>query len=819
MRNHPKEAAGRTRTGKGADPKPEHGGPRRASEEPKARSGAHAVGPVTQPLSSDKAPDTLEDDPQSVLSRTSPGGSMPPGGARSRPSSLGTSSDPTLENTLLASGPPWTPPARDEPVVLDPRSGPTVHAIDDEPTLGSADAPAQADRVAPAGVEPVQIVPCHSEKGVVADPLIGLVVADRYRIVEQIGRGGMGIVYRVQHTSIGKLLAMKLLTGELSTNREIVRRFKQEALTVSKLSSPHTVQVFDYGVWQHLTYLVMELVDGQDLGRALRREGPMPFVRLGKLMVQVCTSLCEAHAKGIVHRDIKPENVLLIPDASGTEIVKVLDFGLAKLRESTELNEASLQGAVIGTPYFMSPEQVLGSAVDGRTDIYSLGAVMFRALSGTFPFQAASPMAMFTKHLTEPPPSLTERAPDLCVPEGVSRLVLRCMHKSPEERFQSVEELRGALLDQLEAAGLSSSARLRLDRPEDEEPPPPSARAVKGAHTQIATRDDVEAYMRKLRRQKTGARLLLVAGLVAAAAAGAYGWWQASRDRFTGLEQEPNNRAAEANVLPLGQAVVGQLGERIGPDDGDRDFFAFELPERGGGQRYIALRLDAIPNLPLCALLYNARFPHPLAQYCPGDPGQELVVPALRLEPGRYLLAVMQDRDPYGADRIPFVIENVSDRYRVAVELADPRPAQEVEPNDQPASAQPIAPGQRLDGTLPWVGDEDVYCAPDSVPTPLVWRVEDDPRAAGTVLEATALVGQEAAPLVRIHAREAKPFGMLRAEADLNSPWTSPPFETGRGRRCLRLQLTTDPWTDRGTGGRPRADGKRYAVSLVLGGG
>ncbi|MBL8739917.1 MAG: protein kinase, partial [Myxococcales bacterium] len=136
------------------------------------------------------------------------------------------------------------------------------------------------------------------------DPLIGMLVADRYRIVDALGRGGMGIVYKVEHARIGKLLAMKLLAGELSRNNEVVRRFKTEALTSSKLSSPNTVQVFDYGATDGLTYLVMELVNGDDLGRLLKIQGALPPSRVGRIVVQIANSLMEAHAAGIVHRDI-----------------------------------------------------------------------------------------------------------------------------------------------------------------------------------------------------------------------------------------------------------------------------------------------------------------------------------------------------------------------------------------------------------------------------------------------------------------------------------------------------------------------------------
>jgi serine/threonine-protein kinase len=192
----------------------------------------------------------------------------------------------------------------------------------------------------------------------VADPLLGLVIAERYRIIEELGRGGMGIVYKVEHTRLGKLLAMKLLTGELARNPDVVRRFKQEALTVSKLSSANTVQVFDFGVAEGgLTYLVMELVAGEDLGRVLRRTGPLAFDRLGKLIVQVCTSLAEAHQKSIVHRDMKPENIMLLRGRDGAEAAKVLDFGLAKIREGAELNDVTSEGAIVGTPFTWTPRR------------------------------------------------------------------------------------------------------------------------------------------------------------------------------------------------------------------------------------------------------------------------------------------------------------------------------------------------------------------------------------------------------------------------------------------------------------------------------
>ncbi|MCA9645835.1 MAG: protein kinase, partial [Myxococcales bacterium] len=213
----------------------------------------------------------------------------------------------------------------------------------------------------------------------IADPLLGMVIAERYRIVAPIGRGGMGVVYRVEHVRIGKLMALKLLTGELTSDSELVGRFKREALMVSKLSHPNTVQVFDFGTSDGLTYLAMEFLDGRDLGRLIEDSGCLDPVRVARLTIQICSSLAEAHGQGMIHRDLKPENIIVLQTREG-ELVKVLDFGLAKLRESSEMLEVTSRGAIVGTPYYMSPEQVRGEEVDQRSDIYSLGALMYKAL-------------------------------------------------------------------------------------------------------------------------------------------------------------------------------------------------------------------------------------------------------------------------------------------------------------------------------------------------------------------------------------------------------------------------------------------------------
>ena len=512
-----------------------------------------------------------------------------------------------------------------------------------------------------------------------ADPLIGMIVADRYRIIEAIGRGGMGIVYMVEHVRIGKLLAMKLLRGELSCRPEVVRRFKREALCVSRLQSPNTVQVFDFGVSEGLTYLVMELVHGQNLTRVLKSQGPMPAARLGKIVIQMCSSLAEAHRKGIVHRDIKPDNVMLVAADGGAEVAKVLDFGLAKLREAEGRSDVTAGGVILGTPHYMAPEQIRGDEVDQRSDIYSIGAMMYRALTGYHPF-SGEPLTVLTKHLTEMPVPPHERAPGIGIPTGMSRLVMRALAKDPAERFQRAEELQSLLVEEIRAAGSTSvDSLLDTDR----------VRRLAAPQAASATSDEVDAYERKLRRKRHGAAFL-AAILASAAVTAAFVLPRQARSR--GVEIEPNDTAAEATPLPLGEVMKGQLGKRVDATHGDRDFYAVELPANASGVKsHLKLQVSTLPTMATCVILYRPGFDDPVGQYCGGRPGRELVIPVIDLDPGRYLLVVLQDLDSYGGERPP-IQESISDAYTVLAESVTTPLESDSGADDEAAAMTTIAP-------------------------------------------------------------------------------------------------------------------------------
>lgn len=273
------------------------------------------------------------------------------------------------------------------------------------------------------------------------DALIGQTLADKYRIEELINEGGMGAVYRGTHVLMDKTVAIKVLHPALAADDKIVARFSREARAASRISHPHALNVTDFGEDKDgVVFLVMEYLKGQTLKDLIHSEGPMPLPRVVEILRQVCGALEAAHAEGVVHRDLKSDNIMLI-DVGGGDWAKVLDFGIAKITEKVGQDPAlTAPNLIIGTPQYMSPEQCSQAAeIDSRSDIYSLGVILYEMLVGHVPFTGESPTAIMMKHLQEPPPSVLEERKDL--PAAVGRVVMRAMAKRPEDRFQTVSEL------------------------------------------------------------------------------------------------------------------------------------------------------------------------------------------------------------------------------------------------------------------------------------------------------------------------------------------------------------------------------------------
>ncbi len=267
---------------------------------------------------------------------------------------------------------------------------------------------------------------------------VGALIGDVYRVDKVLGEGGMGIVFAVTHVRLGKRFALKLLKRELAKDADTRARFLVEAQAAGKLHHPNVVEVTDYAsLPDGSAYLVMEYLDGQPLARLIKLGGAIPALRAVGIVRDVASGLASAHEKGIVHRDLKPDNVFVIQHG-GKEVSKILDFGVAKVAGSAKLTKT---GMVFGTPHYMSPEQASGGAIDGRTDVYALGVIMYEMFTGRVPFEADTYMGVLTKHMFEapiPPSQLAGAARELGALEDVT---LKALAKRPEDRYASMNDL------------------------------------------------------------------------------------------------------------------------------------------------------------------------------------------------------------------------------------------------------------------------------------------------------------------------------------------------------------------------------------------
>jgi tRNA A-37 threonylcarbamoyl transferase component Bud32 len=291
--------------------------------------------------------------------------------------------------------------------------------------------------------------PFHVTMNAPSDPLVGTVLHGRYAIERMLGSGGMGLVYLGRHVVLKKPVAVKVLRQGVATDPEMVARFRQEAEAASAIGNPHIIDVTDFGVLDEgSTYFVMEVLDGVVLTNIILREGPMAIGRLVHIARQLCNGLAAAHRAGIVHRDMKPDNVYLVTRDGDADFVKILDFGIAKVGGVT--SKLTRAGDIFGSPDYMSPEQCQGAFIDARSDIYSLGIILYELLLGRRPFDADNFAGLLEAHVFTPPlrPSLFREG----CPTELEAIILRCLEKSPDARYPDC----AALLADLEsfAAGL-----------------------------------------------------------------------------------------------------------------------------------------------------------------------------------------------------------------------------------------------------------------------------------------------------------------------------------------------------------------------------
>ncbi|RMG15138.1 MAG: serine/threonine protein kinase, partial [Planctomycetota bacterium] len=310
--------------------------------------------------------------------------------------------------------------------------------------------------------------PASGEK----DELVGTTIASRYRILAKVGEGGMGTVYKAEHCLMEKIVALKVLHPALVSNRGSLDRFRQEIRAASRFQHKNVVQIYDAGEGEGgIFYMAMEFAAGDTLEEVIRREGALTIDRALAYFRQTLRAVAEAHKKRIIHRDLKSGNLILTRGKDGLPLVKVMDFGIAKIAfdEQEALGAGpglyrTQEGIVTGTPQYMSPEQASGERVDHRSDLYSLGVILFEMLTGELPFRSDTPMGYLGKHIVEPPPRPSSLRPDL--PPVLDEVVLRLLEKSPDDRYQSADQVLADLDvrcsgESLLASGGPASSRRR----------------------------------------------------------------------------------------------------------------------------------------------------------------------------------------------------------------------------------------------------------------------------------------------------------------------------------------------------------------------
>ena len=556
---------------------------------------------------------------------------------------------------------------------------------------------------------------------------LGKVVDGRYRVLEVIGRGGMGVVYRVEHLRMGKIAAMKVLHRDLAHDPEIVQRFEREAAAVSKLHHPHTVQVFDFGNVQGALYLIMEYVHGLDLAHIVQRDGPIPWPRCAPLLAQICGALQEAHELGIVHRDLKPENVLITRTTGGRDYAKVLDFGLAKLDQrgapGREPVRDTERNQIVGTPYYMAPEQIRGDEVGPRADIYAFGSLMFELLTGQHLYTGSTAVGVLTKHLTAEPDAPSARAPLLGIPPAVDHLCRKALARDPAARWSSaaqlgeaIEEIYGETVNEATGGAGRSRAlaggRLVLDHDE--------------RSTDLRLRrSDIDAFERGLRRRRA-----IVMGTSAAVALGgiAGGAVLVTREPPPLREErEPNDDTGHANRIAAGVPVTGFLGKRHSRTEPDRDVYVVPWPS--GSRRIVTVAVTGLPNIDVTLGVTDGDGLHGATIDEDAAGGGEVL--HRRLVDGPVVVTI---GEALAQDQLP--VENVSDPYTLTV--TEEALAGETEPNNGEADANPLVLTEEMRGYLDtrddvdllrWTGDPGTYhIVVRSDGGSLVWRLPDGPQ-------------------------------------------------------------------------------------------
>lgn len=275
--------------------------------------------------------------------------------------------------------------------------------------------------------------------------LAGTIVGDQYAVEREVGRGARGVIFKAKRAG-GKDCALKILTEDMLNDETAFDRFSMEAQTTCTLKHPHIINVFDFGLTDDgLAYLVMEYLEGQTLQQSIDSGGRLSIPRALNIFMQIADALEYAHSKGMIHRDIKPENIVLAKNASMPDFVKVVDFGIARRYNALPGADMLRTLVIEGTPGYMSPEQAMGGHLDARSDIYSLGCLMYTTLTGVMPITGATEEEILSKHISTDPPKLSQACPGALIPATVQEVVLKALKKFPEHRYQTAAQLKADL--------------------------------------------------------------------------------------------------------------------------------------------------------------------------------------------------------------------------------------------------------------------------------------------------------------------------------------------------------------------------------------
>ncbi|MFZ5824988.1 MAG: Stk1 family PASTA domain-containing Ser/Thr kinase [Bacillota bacterium] len=377
--------------------------------------------------------------------------------------------------------------------------------------------------------------------------MIGKILGNRYRMEERIGGGGMALVYRAYDLQLGREVAVKVLRGQFGSDEEFVRRFRREAQNAASLSHPNVVQIYDVGEEHDVYYIVMELVQGKTLKALIQEQGPLPVVEATRIAIEILEALAHAHAERIVHRDIKPHNILIARDGR----VKVTDFGIAR---ATTTDTVTHTGSIMGSAHYFSPEQANGQPTGEKSDIYSLGVVLYEMVTGTVPFQGDSPITVALKHLRDrvvPPSELNSE-----VPVELDEIILEAMEKEAEDRYESAVAMRSALKRFLD---LHLAGKTHMNAGDF---PTMDLRAARTRKIKTRAEREAEAEARRERRKTwiwVIVTALIVMGGIGTAAWGVMNFLEVPEVQVPPIEKKHISQAyqdlaaAKLNVKPVGE--------------------------------------------------------------------------------------------------------------------------------------------------------------------------------------------------------------------------------------------------------------------------